>query len=105
MEGGHGDAHHFRIRSSADHQQVDGRSCTSAPTPHLLNVGGGEDDDGDGDGDGVTMAVAHLLMLLPTIALIDWQAYCISGRVFWPFLPRFAVNWERDGLTTNGKED
>lgn len=98
----HGDAYHFRIWSSADHQQVDGRSCTSASTPHLFNVGGGEDDDGDG----VTMAVvAHLLMLLPTIALIDWQVNCISGRVFWPFLPRFAVNWEKDGLTTNGEED
>ena len=88
----HGDAYHFRLRPSADHQQVDGWS----------NVGGGEDDDGDG----VTMAVvAHLLILSPTIALPDWQANCIFGRVSWPFLPRFAVNWERGWVDDDGKED
>jgi hypothetical protein len=73
------------IWSSADHQQVDGRSCTSASTPHSFNVGGGEDDDGDG----VTMAVvAHLLMLLPTIALIDWQAKLHLGKGFLAFSPQ-----------------
>lgn len=53
---------------------------------------------------GVTMAVvAHLLILSSIIALTNWQANCILGRVSWPFLPRFAVNWERGWVDDDGK--
>lgn len=75
----HGDAQF----PSADHQVVDGRShcillicadsvqlpciCTSAPSPRLLNVGGGEDDHGEG----VTMAAECAFAHVTTYHSID----------------------------------